>query len=527
MTDNFNNNPANEHAQDPAETQRIPSVPPVPRPENHSAPTTQFAAVNAGDATAHSHSAQHNGHYQPYASLPPQGNPVTAGTGGEPVADERRKSLMLPIVSTAAISAILASVGTVAVTGAFNDTSTNTPAATTSQQATENGSAGTVAPIANSTNQNPDWEAVTEAVAKTVVAIEVTSNQGGSQGSGVIIDTEGHIITNNHVVEDAQNNEVTVTLDDGRIYTAEITGLDAATDLAVIKIKNPPSDLSSATIADSNTVTVGASVLAMGNPLGLSQTATTGIVSALDRPVSTAQTSDGTLVVTNAIQIDAAINPGNSGGPLFNSKGEVIGITSSIATMSSGYSSSQSGSIGLGFAIPSNLAKNISEQLIENGKAEHAFLGVTMTDGSGTANDETRQGAQVEEVTSDSAAAKAGLQKGDVIVSVDGRTVTGSESLTGFVRERRAGETVALGVIRNGELIELTATLTARTENATTIPEDEQGGSGNDSGGTQEGSQGNGQDDQDNSSRGGQDSFDPSNPPSLEDIWEMFEQFQR
>jgi putative serine protease PepD len=243
--------------------------------------------------------------------------------------------------------------------------------------------------------------------------------------------------------------------------------------------------------------------------------------------VSTAQTSDGTLVVTNAIQIDAAINPGNSGGPLFNSKGEVIGITSSIATMSSGYSSSQSGSIGLGFAIPSNLAKNISEQLIENGKAEHAFLGVTMTDGSGTANDETRQGAQVEEVTSDSAAAKAGLQKGDVIVSVDGRTVTGSESLTGFVRERRAGETVALGVIRNGELIELTATLTARTENATTIPEDEQGGSGNDSGGTQEGSQGNGQDDQDNSSRGGQDSFDPSNPPSLEDIWEMFEQFQR
>ncbi len=523
MTDNFNHNPANDRSQEPAETQRIAQVPPVPRPEGHSAPTTPFAAVNSGDHTPHDYHAQHNGHFQPYANHPAQSYPAAAA---QTATDGRKKSLMLPIVSTAAISAILASVTTVAVTGALTDSPTQTPATTTSQQATENGSAGTVAPVTNSTNQNPDWEAVTEAVAKTVVAIEVTSNQGGSQGSGVIIDTEGHIITNNHVVEGAQNNEVTVTLDDGRIYTAEITGLDAATDLAVIKIKNPPSDLASATIADSNTVTVGASVLAMGNPLGLSQTATTGIVSALDRPVSTAQTSDGTLVVTNAIQIDAAINPGNSGGPLFNSKGEVIGITSSIATMSSGFTASQSGSIGLGFAIPSNLAKNISEQLIENGKAEHAFLGVTMTDGSGTANDETRQGAQVEEVTADSAAAKAGLQKGDVIVSVDGRSVTGSESLTGFVRERRAGETVTLGVIRDGQLIELTATLSARTENATTIPEEEQG-SGNDSGGTQEGSQGSGQDDQDNGLGGGRGSFDPSNPPSLEDIWEMFEQFQR
>lgn len=537
------------------ETMRIENVPPVPQPAQ---PSTQPAPQNAGQPVP-----QRPYQGQPYQntagmqqtaqfSSVPAGNSSAHFAGGAPqpqsahavAAQPKKQNLVMPLVATAALTAILASVATVGISNLV-DTDNNAPTSSSQSATQQHGTTGTVAPIENSTDQNPNWEAVTNAVAKTVVAIEVESAGGGSQGSGVIIDTEGHIITNNHVVEGANNNEVSVTLDDGRIYTAEITGLDPATDLAVIKIKNPPADLASASLANSDDVTVGSSVLAMGNPLGLSQTATTGIVSALDRPVSTAQTSDGTLVVTNAIQIDAAINPGNSGGPLFNSKGEVIGITSSIATMS-GSSTSQSGSIGLGFAIPANLAQNISSQLIESGKAEHAFLGVAMSDGSGTVGDETRQGAVVQEVTADSGAAKAGVQVNDVVVSANGKNVTGSESLTGFVRELGAGDTITLGVIRDGKLVEVAAVLGAKTEEATTLPESDQNNGGNseqnpwgnnprrggDSGSDGSGQDGSGNDDSNrgnsdgNSDNGNSDQSSANNTPSWEELQELLEQFQ-
>ncbi len=244
-------------------------------------------------------------------------------------------------------------------------------------------------PVSGSTVANPDWEKVAEAVRPSVVAIKVQISGGEAEGSGVIVDTKGHILTNNHVVAGATQGGISVTLSDGRVFAATVAGTDPTTDLAVITLTNPPSDLVPAVLGDSSKVVVGEPVMAVGNPLGLSSTVTTGIVSALDRPVTT---SDGSsqAVVTNAIQIDAAINPGNSGGPLFNAQGEVVGITSSIASLSQ-----SSGSIGLGFAIPSNLANRIGAELLADGTASHALLGVELTDGQATADGVTRMGAKI------------------------------------------------------------------------------------------------------------------------------------
>ncbi|MBU4335435.1 MAG: trypsin-like peptidase domain-containing protein, partial [Actinobacteria bacterium] len=249
-----------------------------------------------------------------------------------------------------------------------------------------------------------------------------------------------------------------------------IVGTDATTDLAVVSITDPPSDLQPAALGDSSSVVVGEQVMAVGNPLGLQNTVTTGIVSALDRPVSTATTSDGSAaVVTNAIQVDAAINPGNSGGPLFDGEGKVIGITSSIASLSS--TSSTSGSIGLGFAIPVDLVKNIGSQLIASGTAQHAFLGVRLTDDTATADGVTRRGAKVASVTSGSPADEAGIEAGDVIVAIGDNPTPGSESLTAYVRSMSAGDTVTLTLVRDGKALEVDATLAAKTEDATSNPE--------------------------------------------------------
>ena len=271
---------------------------------------------------------------------------------------------------------------------------------------------------------------------------------------------------------------MTVQLSDGRLLDAKIVGLDASTDLAVVKLVDPPSDLAAATLADSTKVVVGNAVMAVGNPLGLANTVTTGIVSAVDRPVSTSDGTQASTAVTNAIQIDAAINPGNSGGPLFNAEGQVIGITSSIATLSSG--SGQSGSIGLGFAIPANLARSVGDQLIAKGVAQHAFLGVSLSDGTATADGSTRRGAQVVDVTAGSAAATGGVLKGDVIVAIDGKAVSGAEYLTAAVRERVGGDRAVLTVVRDGAAKDLTVTLTAKTDTAATP--DSGSGSGDGSG---------------------------------------------
>lgn len=395
------------------------------------------------------------------------------GAPGDPAATRTRPRsergrLWLPVAGVGVTAALLASLGTAAFTGAFDDDRGSTRTA----DASSIGRNTDTAPVSDSTAENPDWQAVASAVQESVVAIQVTTNAGGAEGSGVIVDAEGHIVTNNHVVSGAQDGKVQVTLTDGRIFTADVVGTDPTTDLAVLKLEDAPDDLTPAALGDSGQVKVGDPVMAVGNPLGLANTVTTGIVSALDRPVSTTEDGASESVVTNAIQIDAAINPGNSGGPLFDVQGRVIGITSSIAT-----TSSQSGSIGLGFAIPVNLADMIAGQLISDGTAEHAILGVVLSNDTATADGVTRAGAKVESVSSDSPAAKAGIKEGDVIVAIDDKAVGGAESLTGYVRTHKSGDKVTLTVIRDGKALEVDVTLAVREETGAQSPSD-QGNSG-------------------------------------------------
>ncbi len=310
----------------------------------------------------------------------------------------------------------------------------------------------------------PDWEAVAAAVGPATVSIFVSGDNESASGSGVIIDGEGHVITNHHVVAGATTGgTITVTLNDGRLYSATLVGTDLTTDLAVLVLDAPPGDLTSALLGDSSTLTVGEPVMAIGAPLGLADTVTTGIISALDRPVAVSGSSsqgEEEVVITNAIQVDASINPGNSGGPLFNAEGAVIGINSSIASL--GASSTEAGSIGLGFAIPVNLVKSVAAQIIETGSAEHAMLGVQISTGAVQVGNESRLGAIVAAVTPGSAAEQSGLQEGDVIVGIDGQTVRSGPSLTGYVRRYTAGDQVVLDVVRNGQLQEIPVILKQR-----------------------------------------------------------------
>lgn len=426
---------------------------PIPRPPAGPVPPPPAAGAPYGLA---------------FGATPPSG----PGTGPGPAAGqsrpERERRMWPAIVGTAALTAVLASGGSVLAINALDDDVA--PQSSTSI-------AGGSSNISLTTVGETTWEETASQVAPSVVAIQVATSSGEGEGSGVIIDASGRIVTNNHVVAGANNDTVQVSLSDGRIYDAKIVGLDPSTDLAVVQLVDPPQDLQPATFADSDKVLVGNPVMAVGNPLGLANTVTTGIVSALSRPVSTMDESS--YVVTNAIQIDAAINPGNSGGPLFNAAGEVIGITSSIATLSSG--SSRAGSIGLGFAIPSNLARSISDQLIEDGEAEHAFLGVSLSDATASADGVTRRGARVEEVTAGSPAANAGLQRGDVIVALDGTFVTGAESLTAAVRERTSGSEATVTYVRGEQSVDVAVTFATRpveetTDESTQVPDDEPSG---------------------------------------------------
>ncbi|WP_315584703.1 trypsin-like peptidase domain-containing protein [Actinomyces viscosus] len=327
-----------------------------------------------------------------------------------------------------------------------------------------------------STGQAPDWEAVSAAVSNAVVSIAIATPNGTALGSGVIFDKEGHIITNNHVVAGA--SQIQVTLADGRVYDAETTGTDPATDLAVIQLKDAPDNLTVAQLGDSDKLATGQDVMAIGNPLGLSSTVTTGIISALDRPVVNSQGEGGedgsgnssssasSAVYTNAIQIDAAINPGNSGGPLFDEKGRVIGITSSIATMgrSSSGESGGSGSIGIGFAIPVKLAEKVAKQLIESGAATHAYLGVSLDTDAAEVDGTKRAGAKITSVESGSPADKAGLKKDDVVIAIDGKTTSQGSALTGYVRQYSANDKVKLTVIRDSKKQDVDVTLAERKD---------------------------------------------------------------
>ncbi|MBC7551009.1 MAG: trypsin-like peptidase domain-containing protein [Cellulomonas sp.] len=465
----------------PYGAQPQPAAPVLPLGGGHPAPgqpavASNPAATSNSAATANPTAAPNS---DPFALL--HAYPPAAPVGPQTSTDVKPRRLWISVVGAAAAAALIASLGTAGLMAGVlgdNDTTTSSSLATIGTASTD------TAPVSGSTSNNPAWEKVAAAVAPSVVAIQVTTAKGGGEGSGVVIDAAGHVLTNNHVVNGADS--VQVTLSDGRLYKATIVGTDPTTDLAVVQITDPPSDLSPAALGDSGAVAVGEAVMAVGNPLGLANTVTTGIISALDRPVSASAESGSDVVVTNAIQIDAAINPGNSGGPLFDAQGRVIGITSSIATLSG--SGSQSGSIGLGFAIPINLAQNIAGQLVKSGTAEHAFLGVSLTDGDATADGTTRKGAVVENVTSGSPADKAKVQAGDVVVAIDRSPVAGAESLTAYVRERTAGDTTKLTLVRDGKVVDVTVTLAAKAA-AVDQSSSGQGSSGSGSGGSRQNGQ--------------------------------------
>ena len=448
----------------------------------YSAPQAQPAAPSSYSSPQHSYQGQQSHFGSPYTSVPttpggyaPAGAPsgesfyaASKSAGTENGTTRRRGPGWFALVASVLVASLLGAggaVGAVRYMDAHGGDTSSRPSTAPTAIAT-----GSTTQTVNSTGQAPDWEAVSAAVSNAVVSIGVVTDKGTALGSGVIFDKEGHIITNNHVVAGA--SQIQVTLADGRVYEAETTGTDPATDLAVIQLKDAPDNLTVAQLGDSDKLATGQDVMAIGNPLGLSSTVTTGIISALDRPVINSQSEDGSgggspssAVYTNAIQIDAAINPGNSGGPLFDEKGRVIGITSSIATMgNSSGGEGGSGSIGIGFAIPVKLADKVAKQLIKSGTATHAYLGVKVETGGAEVDGETRAGAKISLVEGGSPADKAGLKRDDVIIAIDGKTTSQGSALTGYVRQYSANDKVKLTVIRDSKKQDIDVTLAERKD---------------------------------------------------------------
>ena len=373
-----------------------------------------------------------------------------ASRGGSSAASH----IVTAVVAALVAAALCLGVGYFALT--YGWVSTPTTTSLTNVQSNKSGTGSATA----KTGEAADWKTVAREVSGSVVSIQAALSNGTAKGSGAIVSAKGYIVTNNHVISGAQ--QIQVTLSNGQMYTAQVVGTDTTTDLAVIKLDNPPSDLKAVEFADSDKLAVGEDVMAIGNPLGYDDTATTGIVSALNRPVTVTDDS-GSDIVTNAVQIDAAINPGNSGGPTFNAAGQVIGINSSIATTAT--SSDSAGSIGIGFAIPSNLVKRVANEIIKDGKVKHVALGVTITTGTVEADGVTRAGAKVTAGTSGSAvvsgspADKAGLKVGDVIVAYDGNAVSSTYSLLGYVRASALNDKVTLTIVRGGKTMDVEVTL--------------------------------------------------------------------
>ncbi len=407
-----------------------------------------------------------------------------------PVTPERPAPKRSALVSVAAALAVGALVGGVSGAGV-------------TMWATSNDSGipiiGNANPTTITVNDPADATQVTAVAAKaspSVVTINVASDTAGGSGSGVVLSKDGYILTNTHVVTlegQVSAPQVIVTTYDGRLLTATVVGTDPISDLAVIKVDGVD-DLQPADFADSSKLNVGDTAIAIGAPLGLAGTVTNGIVSALNRSITIASaaapdtsgegqtpkdapkgdspydfwnfdmpggetpqtpTASHSTISLSVIQTDAAINPGNSGGALLNSDGEVIGINVAIAT--AGGSSGQAGSIGVGFAIPANLAQRIAQEIMETGSATHGLLGASVSDANAAESEVV--GASIQELTQGGAAAAAGLKVGDVITRFDGIPVTGKTDLTAQVRALAAGASATVTYVRDGRAAELDVTL--------------------------------------------------------------------
>lgn len=403
-----------------------------------------------------------------------QYNPGQYNSAPNPADAPRRKAAFgvgTLVASILAAGLVGGGVGAVATGGMFDNGS---PAAVSS-----NSQPGTVI-----VNNQDDVNAITAAALKatpSVVTISASSGGSGGTGSGIVLDKEGHILTNTHVVTlDGQsaNAALEVRTSTGKVLKATLVGTDPLSDLAVIKVDDT-SGLTPAALGDSGKLNVGDTAIAIGSPLGLTGTVTDGIVSTLNRTISVASaaapkdgdesqddeggfkfappggeqgqsTSGQGSISINVIQTDAAINPGNSGGALVNTDGEIIGVNVAIA--SAGSDSSSSGNIGVGFSIPINHAKRVAQEIIDTGKASHGQLGVSVRDkASGSSSSNFSVGADVATVEANSAAAKAGIKVGDVITKFNDLVISESNQLTAAVREQAGGSTAKLTVLRNGQ----------------------------------------------------------------------------
>ena len=393
------------------------------------------------------------GQWAPGAGVPPQSEaPAWAQAVGTDQRDPARsgRGRKIFVAGAAAVLIALGAGGVGAATAlAFND----------------DNSTRTVQTADASVNRVVDRSSLAQIVSAVKDSVVSITTQTG-EGSGVVISADGYIVTNNHVVATATGDTVTVIFANGKKAQAKIVGTDPRTDLAVIKADGV-SDLAAAKFGDSSKMQVGDTVLALGSPLGLEGSVTEGIISAKDRTIQSSseeqtpqtpenpfggqqqqqQQSGGTTSMSGLLQTDAPINPGNSGGALVNTNGEVIGINSAIAT-----SGQSSGNIGLGFAIPSNKAKDVADALMAGKKVSHPALGVSVTEAEGG-------GALVSQVTANSAAAKAGLQQGDVVNSVNGKAVNDSDDLVGIIQSAKVGDKVTIVFTRNGQQQTVSATL--------------------------------------------------------------------
>jgi putative serine protease PepD len=395
------------------------------------------------------------GPQNPYFSYPapqgprPEGPPASPyGTAPEtatlPVQKRpRRAGLAAAVVATALVVGGAAGVGGAAAWNAYDD----------------DASGGTASPSDHSTSQVVDTpespaadgsvEQVAAKVLPSVVKIDVSGSEGAGSGSGIILSSDGEILTNNHVAAIAgDGGTMTVFFNDGSSAKASVVGTDPLTDTAVIKAEGV-SGLTPATIGKSEDLKVGEGVVAIGSPFGLDSTVTSGIVSALNRPVDVGSDGDGNSTTYPAIQTDAAINPGNSGGALVDMSGNVVGINSSIRTASS--SEGEAGSIGLGFAIPIDEVLPIVDQMSKGETPTHARLGISVGPVASKEGTEVVQGASVQEVTAGSTADKAGIAKGDVITKVDDRLITGPDSLVATIRSYRPGDEVTVTYTSGGD----------------------------------------------------------------------------
>lgn len=430
------------------------SAQPSPQQRDESDASAQHAPTDAPEqtppeqATPDQGPPQETGTGQPPADAPPEPavthfEPTGSETAAQPAPVGRVRGRTVALI--AAGSLILGVGGGLAGAWAYDEYGPSTAALQVATGDPVDREAGSVA-------------AVAAEVMPSVVSIEAgNGGLGGSTGSGFVIREDGYILTNNHVIDGAQ--EIVVISADGSEVPAELVGATADYDLAVLHIE--ADGLTPLAFADSSEVVVGDDTIAVGSPLGLESTVTTGIVSAVHRPVS-AGGGAGAPAFIDAIQTDAAINPGNSGGPLLNASGEVIGVNSAVASLPGATRATGAGSVGLGFAIPSNQAKRTAEQIIETGEATFPVIGVQL--------DERYRGEGVKVIEEDfgvvdgGPAEAAGIEPGDVITAIDGRPVTRTDELIVAIRAMAPGDQVTFTVQRDGETSEVTVTLTSSAD---------------------------------------------------------------